>query len=291
MTVTCGGGGGGAGAGSLAQADSASPTREAANVHRVFVVQAIMGSSILIARRRAPPYQSVQQYRSAPLPGLGRLQTRVGSASSGRSEPVHENPNEVPAQPCTLWSGAQLVELKVTQQNSVAPGAGVPSLHASDGSAGTVPPVHEKPVELPVQPPTDGSCAQPPPTAAAGGGGGLLVVTEQPVAISEAARAGIARQEGPRGRFMARTSDPDARKHRARSARSRAARLSAPATAARQCPAEHFMRHIRSPLQPASQELPPAFFGGVAGAEPVSPPGFAAVGVAGLAAAGPAGGW
>jgi hypothetical protein len=57
------------------------------------------------------------------------------SASSGVSDPVHENPMELAGQPWTVESGAQVDDWMLTQQKSTKPSLAVtPSLQTSDES-------------------------------------------------------------------------------------------------------------------------------------------------------------
>jgi hypothetical protein len=89
----------------------------------------------------------VQQYRVAPLAGVPVLQFKDESASSGVSEPVHENPYELPWHPCTDESGAHELCSSVTQQKSVFDSSAVPGPQSRRGfpSVGRASPAQEYP--------------------------------------------------------------------------------------------------------------------------------------------------
>jgi hypothetical protein len=97
-------------------------------------------------------------------PGVGILQVREESPSSGVSVPVHEKPNESPVHPVTLESALHVVDVNWMQQYSVRPlSPAVGSLHTSDESlwSGLSPFPQEYPVDGLSHPTTLESCAQP----------------------------------------------------------------------------------------------------------------------------------
>jgi len=106
-----------------------------------------------------------QQYCVPAPPGVPMLHESEGFTVEGVSVPEHEKPIDGLTHPVTVLSCAHVLleGTKFAQQYAVDEPFGVPVLHTSDESLepGWALPVHEKPIDDPVQPTIDESTLHP----------------------------------------------------------------------------------------------------------------------------------